>query len=78
MKYFYLIAIVFLTSCSLIKPTPIAYHCPRIILPADPKPNTDKLTEKSKPNEVIKAWVSTAMAYRDWNRIVRKQIENSN
>lgn len=64
------------TSCTTSKPTPIAYDCPRILLPADPVIPIRKLTDKSKPDDVIKAWVATAVAYRDWNRVVRKQVNN--
>ena len=77
---FLLFLISFLTissSCGIFKPPPIAYHCPEIILPNDPIPETNKLTDKSKPDEITKAWVYTAVSYRDWNRIVRKQIKNS-
>lgn len=61
----------------LFKPTPIVYKCPKIILPKDPISPVDKLNQNSKPNEVIKAWVITAIEYKNWNRIVRKQIEES-
>lgn len=59
------------------KITPVAYNCPKIQLPADPIAPANKLTDKSQPDEVMKAWVVTAIAYRDWNRAVRRQIESS-
>jgi hypothetical protein len=65
-----------LTSCTTIKPTPIAYKCPKIILPTDPVVPVHALNANSKPDDVIKAWVATAVAYRDWNRVVRKQISS--
>lgn len=65
------------TSCSSVKTTPVSYQCPQIKLPADPVPATRHLTARSKPNEVIKAWVATALAYREWDIIVRKQVQNS-
>lgn len=70
-----LILILCLSSCA--KPTPVVLDCPKIILPKDPIIPLSQLTDESKPDVVIKAWVVTAMAYRDWNRAVRKQIERS-
>lgn len=72
------VIIVFLacSSCTH-KSEPIAYQCPPILLPPDPKAAVLKLTVKSSPDEVIKAWVATAVAYRDWNRIVKKQVNAS-
>lgn len=72
-----IMAFLILTSCSTVKPIPVAYDCPKLVLPADPITPIDKLTDKSKPDEVMKAWVSTAVAYRDWNRIVRQQVNVS-
>lgn len=62
-----------LTSCAHV--TPVALDCPKLILPNDPQVPIHQITSASKPDEVIKAWVATATAYRDWNIIVRKQIE---
>lgn len=70
------IAILIVTSCAH-TPTPIAYHCPKIELPPDPVPQTKRLTSKSRPDQVIKAWVATANGYKGWNKIVRQQVENS-
>lgn len=67
----------FIFSCSIFKPTPIAYHCPVIHLPPDPIISLNKINDKSKPDEIIKSWVYTAIAYKNWNKIVRKQIKNS-
>jgi hypothetical protein len=53
---------------------PIAYECPKVILPADPILPIKTLTAKSTPDQVMKSWIATATAYRDWNRVVRKQI----
>ena len=57
---------------------PISYGCPKIILPNDPIIPIDKIDEESSSDEVIKAWVVTAYAYREWNLIVREQIEETN
>ena len=74
-----LIAVLILTSCSC-KPQliPIVQKLPPIILPSDPVNYTKNLTLKSSPDEVIKAWVATAISYRNWNIIVRKQIGGLN
>lgn len=58
-------------------PVPVAYNCPRTILPDDPKQNPYFLTSKSSPDEVMKSWVITALAYREWNKAVHTEIENS-
>lgn len=72
------VIILFLNFTSCTTPPPnIAYECPEIILPHDPFVPIGSLTDKSKPDEVMKAWVATAIAYRDWNRIVRQQIDMS-
>lgn len=63
----------FINACS----TPIFYTHSKIILPNDPIVPISKLNDQSQPDEVIKAWVATAIAYRNWSRIVRKQIELS-
>lgn len=69
------LVIILLLSLNACGTIPIAYNCPKIVLPPDPIIPISKLTDKSKPNEVVKAWIATATAYRDWNRIVRKQVE---
>ena len=70
------VLIIFTSSCA-VKAVPVIYKCPQITLPADPIPLTKQLTDRSKPDEIIKAWVATATAYRNWHHIVRKQIDNS-
>lgn len=71
------VAICMITSCSTPKPVPVSYDCPQIDLPRDPVPATRQLTVTSKPDEVMKAWVASAMAYKKWDEIVRTQVENS-
>ena len=62
-----------LVGCAT-KPIEIAYDCPKLILPKDPILYTQKLTNKSSAEQVMKSWVATANAYRDWNVTVRKQV----
>ena len=66
-----------LSGCTIPKPVPVVYDCPIVDLPPDPVPATRKLTVKSRPDEVVKAWVATAKAYKQWNTIVRQEVENS-
>lgn len=68
-----IIIILTLTSCT----TRMSYNCPKIILPKDPDNVLKTITFESSPDEVMKAWVATATGYRDWNRVVRKQIGDS-
>lgn len=70
-----IIGFLILTSCARI--TPIAYDCPIITLPTDPIVPIMLITSTSSPDEVMKAWVATAIAYRDWNRVVHKQIADA-
>ena len=70
--------VITLCLCSCSTPTPVVLNCPKIILPKDPIIPLSQLTDESKPDVVIKAWVVTAMAYRDWNKAVRKQVQTSN
>lgn len=58
------------------KQTSIAYDYPKIKLPADPIDYTKILTDISSPDEVIKAWVSTATGYKEWNVIVKDQLKH--
>jgi hypothetical protein len=60
-------------GCSA-KHMPISYNCPKIELPSDPIDYTKILTDVSSPDEVIKAWVTTASGYKEWNAIVREQM----
>lgn len=64
------------TACMKSQP-PVTYQCPRVVLPDDPKNNLATLTEESTPDQVIKAWVATAVAYRNWNHAVREQVQDS-
>jgi hypothetical protein len=66
-----------LAGCST-QPIKLAYQCPGIELPPDPSAPVTKLNEQSQPDEIVKAWVATAVGYRDWNIIVRKQITDTN
>ena len=69
--------IVLINGCTMQKIAPVAYDCPQIELPPEPIPATRKLTNKSKPNEIIKAWVATAKSYHDWMTIVQIEVETS-
>lgn len=64
------------TSCSTTRPIEVAYNCPPIELPANPK-LPPALTETSPPNDVVKWWVATAEGYRSWNKAVRIQVYDS-
>lgn len=76
---FFVILVLTLCLCTCAsKPTTIAYQCPRILLPPDPIPATAKLNPQSKPDQVVKAWVATTIAYKGWNTVVRHQIAESN
>ena len=64
-------------SCALMKPKTIAYNCPHLILPKDPPEYLNKLTDKSPPSDVLRAWIVTAISYKDWNLAVRRQVSAS-
>ncbi len=68
--------LLFLEACGT-KTIPLSYNCPTIQLPIDPIPFTRSLTLTSQPDEVIKAWVATAMEYKGWDETVRKEIQES-
>jgi hypothetical protein len=72
-----LILMVGLCGCASDRVDPIICQSPDIILPADPIPATRVLNKNSLPADVMKAWVSTALSYRAWNKTVRRQIEAS-
>lgn len=74
-KFLILVVTLWLQACSFNRP--VAYKCPAIIFPADPIPAVYKISRKSSPDEVMKAWVSTAVAYKRWNQIARKQVQSS-
>lgn len=65
--------------CACAKPYvgPIPDQIPTLNIPKDPEEPVKNLTKDSKPDEVIKAWVATATAYKNWNRTIRNQIQNS-
>lgn len=65
-------------SCSYKSLKPISYNCPKIELPDDPIIPLKNINEQSKSDEVIKAWVVTAYLYREWNIVVREQIDETN
>ncbi len=71
------ISTILLNACSGHTILPIPSAPPRIELPPDPVPATSYITDKSTSADIMKAWISTAVAYRGWNQTVRKQIENS-
>jgi len=68
--------ILVLSGCAT-TPRPIVYNCPKIVLPPDPVPEVYKLTVKSKPGDIVKAWVATAIQYHDWNLAVHKEISEA-
>ena len=68
--------VLVLCACAQ-RPIPIAYECPKLQLPADPVAPVRTLTPQSSADEVIKAWVATAVAYETWNVVVRKQVNSS-
>ena len=76
-KFFLIIVLVLCLPTCAMKPTPIAYQTPHIMLPPDPIPATANLNPKSSPDQVVKAWVATATAYKKWCSIVREQISSS-
>lgn len=63
-------------SCSREQPI-IHYQSGVIKFPEDPVRTTDALHSKSTPDEVIKAWVSTAVGYMHWHDVVKKQHDAS-
>jgi len=66
-----------ITSCTTGKPELVSYHCPTVVLPDDPQEYVSSLNYKSQPNDVVQAWVATALSYRNWNRAVREQVSYS-
>lgn len=71
------VGIIFINGCATNEPIPVVYDEPRIQLPPDPIPATNRITDHSTEGEIMKSWVSTAMDYRGWNIAVRQLIENS-
>ena len=73
---FIAIIVLCLSSCAT-KPIPIAYDCPKILLPSDPPLTLKKLTVKSTPDQVVKAcWIDISNL-RGWNLAVREQVLKS-
>lgn len=71
-----MLSILLLTGCSQAI-APLVCDWPSIELPPDPPIAVVFLKDDAMPDEVIKAWVETAYAYRDWNKAVREQIQES-
>ncbi len=63
-------------GCTHDNPVKVVYDIPELSLPPDPIPYTNTLTSKSTPDQVMKAWVATAMQYRGWNQAVRKEVRD--
>lgn len=59
-------------------PEPIAYQCPKIELPADPKLAIGNLKEGDAPDIVVKSLIASIVSLQGWNRAVRTQITASN
>ena len=77
MRVLMLIICLLLTACGT--PTyKVVYDVPEINLPPEPKTHLQALTDKSTPDEVTKAWVAAAVAYKGWHDTVKKQIANLN
>ena len=74
-RLFLLLILAFILPACSSGAAPIAYQCPTIVLPPDPKNPASKLGPQASPDEVIKAWVATAVAYYEWNKIVRAQAK---
>ena len=69
------VCVVVMSGCS--SQPYLSENYPELIIPPDPKPPINNLTRKSTPDQVVKAWVATAILYKDWNVTVRKQIIDS-
>lgn len=74
MRLIMLFMIIVLCSCSN-NITPIAYHCPAIQLAEIPKLPIETLSKKSKPDEVVKAYVSTLVILKGWIKITKDQVD---
>jgi len=71
-----LAVILLISGCATEKPVQIMYNCPAIELPVDPEVPVKKLKKTSTPDQVVKAWVATAVAYREWNKNVRAEVNS--
>lgn len=79
LRYVVLLSTVFcVTSCSPPRAQPVYYNVPFIQVPPDPPSHMDAITDKSPPEDVMKAWIATAVSERGWRRTVRKQIDAGN
>lgn len=66
-----------LVGCSTPKPQLVEFNCPTIELPPDPPEQVKKLSTKSTPDVVMKAWVLDAKDYKEWDRVVRDEVAES-
>ncbi len=72
-----IVCTIVLTACTT-TPIPVSYNCPKLELPSDPPQAIRLLNSKSKPDEVMKAWVATATDYYQWNQIVHAEVDSLN
>jgi hypothetical protein len=70
-KILIIVLLILISGCS---GTKIAFECPKVQLPPDPVLATSILTSKSQDDEIIKAWVASAASLKNWNRVVRAQL----
>lgn len=61
-----------LTGCAS-SSIPVAYQCPSIVLPSETNLNVSGLNEKSRPDEVIKAYVADLTNSRAWIKAVKEE-----
>lgn len=62
-----------IVSCAT-KPIPVVYQCPVVKLPPEPVAHLSRLTNKSRPDQVLKAYVADLSAYKGWCHAVQKQV----
>lgn len=75
MKAIIILLFIMLCGCAA-KPYNVGYKCPKIIFPPDPAMPALMLNDRSSNDEIIKAWVATGVGLRNWNKIVRRQVES--
>jgi len=63
-------------SCA-VKPAPIVYDCPKVVLISSPV-FKDKLTSSSTPDQVVKFWVARAKGYKQWHDVTVYQVDKIN
>lgn len=73
-----IICFCLVAGCSTQKPLPVVYDLPTIKLPAAPPEFTQGLNDKSTPDEVVKAWVASSVAYKSWMIAVKRQFSPIN